>query len=217
MLILIGGEKGGSGKSCIAQNFATILRRIEKEVLLVDCDPQKTTSSWIQERNENKNLLYIECIQLYGNILKSLEQLKEKYKIIIVDCGGQDSKALRSALVSCSHALFPIRPKRRDLKTLPHLEELLSEAKITNNNIRYATVINQAPNLPSQMQRILDAKVICHNWNIPCLDSILFYRNIYDDSEESGSSVYEENTDLKAKEELCKVVNEFLNIEIKNV
>ena len=111
MLILVGGEKGGTGKSCITQNIAVLLQKTEKNILIVDCDPQKTTSDWTQERSNNKHK-NIECIQLYGNILHTLESLKEKYKIIIVDCGGQDTKAMRSALVCCTHALFPIRPKR---------------------------------------------------------------------------------------------------------
>ena len=132
MLILIGGEKGGTGKSCLAQNIAALLQTIENNILIIDCDPQKTTSDWAQERCNSQDGNNIECIQMYGNILHNLESLKQKYKIIIVDCGGQDSKALRSALVSCTHALFPIRPKRRDLKTISHLEELLEEARLTN-------------------------------------------------------------------------------------
>lgn len=214
MLILTGGEKGGSGKSCVAQNIAAALRGIESELLLIDCDPQKTTSEWAQERKLHEELLQIECIQLYGNIKNTLDQLKTKYKIIVLDCGGQDSKAFRSALVTCTHALFPLRPKRRDLRTLPHLEELIEEARIINNNIKYATVINQAPSLPSQLQRIKEAQAVCNNWNIPCLNAVLFYRNIYDDSEENGYSVIELKEDVKATLELTALVKEFLNIEI---
>lgn len=216
MLILIGGEKGGSGKSCIAQNISVLLRQSGKEVLLIDCDPQRTTSDWIQERKENKELTPIECIQLYGNIFDTLEQLKKKYNTIVVDCGGHDSKAFRSCLVSCSHALFPLRPKRRDLKTLLHLEELISESKITNKLLKYSVVINQAPALPSQFKRIEEAKSICGSWGIPCLNSVLTYRNVYDDSEESGASVIEVKTDEKAIHELTNVVKEFLNIDINS-
>ncbi|MGL5498119.1 MAG: chromosome partitioning protein ParA, partial [Aeromonas sobria] len=38
MILLVGGEKGGSGKSCLAQNLAVYLRsQFQGEVLLVDC------------------------------------------------------------------------------------------------------------------------------------------------------------------------------------
>ena len=212
MLILVGGEKGGTGKSCISQNLSVLLQKQEKNILLVDCDPQKTTSDWAQERGKQKTIQNIQCIQLYGNILHTLENLKEKYPIIIVDCGGQDTKALRSTLVSCTHAIFPIRPKRRDLKTIPHLEGLISETKITNQKIKFCTVINQAPNLPSQYKRIIDAKELCNVWGIPCLNTTLFYRNVYDDSEESGLSVEEIGHDKKALNELHSLIKEFIYV-----
>lgn len=214
MLILIGGEKGGTGKSCLTQNIAVLLQTKTDSLIIIDCDPQKTTSDWAQERCTNTDKKDIQCIQMYGNILSSLENIKDKYDIILVDCGGQDTKALRSALVSCTHALFPIRPKRRDLRTIQHLEELVSEAKITNHNMKFSAVINQAPPLPSQYKRILEAKDLCKSWGIPCLDTIICHRNIYDDSEESGLSVHEIGTDKKAIQELNLLVKEFLDVEI---
>ena len=214
MLILIGGEKGGTGKSCLTQNIAVLLQKKETNILIIDCDPQKTTSDWAQERCNNTKKPHIDCIQMYGNILHNLESLKLKYKIILVDCGGQDSKALRSSLVSCTHALFPIRPKRRDLKTISHLEELIEEARVTNKNMKYSMVINQAPALPSQYKRIIDVKDVCKNWCIPCLNSVIFYRNIYDDSEEKGLSVEEIGTDPKATQELHSLIEEFLDVKI---
>ncbi|MEQ3652287.1 MAG: AAA family ATPase, partial [Glaciecola sp.] len=56
MIVLVGGEKGGSGKSCIAQNLAAMLTVEENaSVLIVDCDVQGTTVDWIQSRNNNPN------------------------------------------------------------------------------------------------------------------------------------------------------------------
>ena len=36
MLILIGGEKGGTGKSCLAQNIAALLQTIENNILIIE-------------------------------------------------------------------------------------------------------------------------------------------------------------------------------------
>ncbi|MGL5489229.1 MAG: AAA family ATPase, partial [Shewanella sp.] len=45
MILLVGGEKGGSGKSCLAQNIAVYIKqKFAANVLMVDCDPQRTTS-----------------------------------------------------------------------------------------------------------------------------------------------------------------------------
>ena len=53
MIILIGGEKGGSGKSCLAQNLAVYLQQSGRDVLLVGAAPQGTSTDWAKEREEN--------------------------------------------------------------------------------------------------------------------------------------------------------------------
>lgn len=47
MIILVGGEKGGAGKSCLAQNLAVYLQKKNRDVLLLDADPQGTTNEFL--------------------------------------------------------------------------------------------------------------------------------------------------------------------------
>ena len=54
MILVLGGEKGGSGKSCIAQNLAVWLQRKGNDVLLLDADPQGTSVDWAREREQNQ-------------------------------------------------------------------------------------------------------------------------------------------------------------------
>ena len=211
MIILVGGEKGGSGKSCLAQNIAVYLRT-EKgaNVLMVDCDPQRTTSDWIQERNANDELPDINCVQLYGKIRNELLSLRNHYDFVIVDCGGQDNLALRSSMAVADHILIPLRPKRRDLKTVSHMEDIITTCKMVNPHMNAAFVITQCPSLPSLASRILDAKEVCRSFGIPVLNSVTFSRNMYDDSEESGQSVMESEPDGKAAVEIRSIIEELL-------
>ncbi|AXR07506.1 AAA family ATPase [Salinimonas sediminis] len=211
MIILVGGEKGGSGKSCLAQNIAVYLRN-EKQasVLMVDCDPQRTTSDWIQERNANEALLAINCVQLYGKIRNDLLSLRQHYDFVVIDCGGQDNLALRSSMAVADHILIPLRPKRRDLKTVPHMEDILSTCKMVNPAMNPAFVITQCPSLPSLASRILEAKEVCRSFEVPVLNSVTFSRNMYDDSEESGMSVMESEPAGKAAKEIRNIIEELL-------
>lgn len=211
MIILVGGEKGGSGKSCLAQNIAVYLRT-EKQasVLMVDCDPQRTTSDWIQERKGNDSLPEINCVQLYGKIRNELLSLRQYYDFVVIDCGGQDNLALRSSMAVADHILIPLRPKRRDLKTVPHMEDILSTCKMVNPRMNAAFVITQCPSLPSLASRILEAKDVCRSFEVPVLNSVTFSRNMYDDSEESGQSVIESEPNGKAAIEIRSIIEELL-------
>ncbi|MBD1388992.1 AAA family ATPase [Neiella sp. HB171785] len=214
MIIVVGGEKGGSGKSCLAQNLAVYFTKFKNsKVLMVDCDPQRTTSDWIQARNNCEELPAINCVQLYGKIRNDLLSLEQHYDAIVVDCGGQDNLALRGSISVAEHVLVPLRPKRRDLKTVPHMEDLLSTCKMVNPKMKASFVITQCPSLPSQANRILEAKEVCKTYFINVLDAITFSRNIYDDSEENGKSVLEMEPEGKAAQEIIAIAEEMLDYD----
>lgn len=209
MIILVGGEKGGSGKSCLAQNLAVYLQQNNRDVLLLDADPQGTTTDWIKERDQNVDLENIPSVQAAGNIRQVLMDLSKRYQDIIIDAGGQDSEALRSAMTIATHMLLPFRPKRRDLKTLVHIEKLIKLAKAVNPQLITNAVITQCPTLPSQAQRILDAKDACESFGVTALKQFTTIRNVSDDADENGLSVFEVESDLKAKAEIESIAIEF--------
>jgi len=210
MIIAIGAQKGGSGKSAVAQNLAVALAKQGENIMLVDADPQKTTADWAIERKES-GAGEIDCQAMTGDIRKTLLTLEETGKTIIVDCGGRDSTELRSALVAADLVIIPTRPKRRDLKTLDFVSTLIETSRINNPELHALTLITQAPALPSQVQRILDAKAVSESFGIPSMETVIYMRNAYDDAEEDGLSVIE-SSDVKAKEEVTSLVNEVFKI-----
>ena len=217
MILLVGGEKGGSGKSCLAQNIAVyIQQKHNANVLMVDCDPQRTTSDWIQARNEDPQLPQINCIQLYGKIRNDLLSLDQRLDFVIVDCGGQDNLAMRASMSVATYVVIPLRPKRRDLKTLPHMEDMLSTCKMVNPKMVPTIVLTQCPALPTQFKRILEAKDVVKSFGLKVLDAVTFTRNIYDDSEEKGSSVLELEPKGKAADEIRAITDELLAIAPEN-
>jgi chromosome partitioning protein len=214
MIILVGGEKGGSGKSCIAQNLAAFLA-VDKvaTVLLVDCDAQGTTADWIKLRNNNLSALPIDCVQLSGKIRNHLLGYNSQYQYVIVDCGSQDMLALRSTLSSADLAFLPMRPKRRDLKTLIHLDEMVQSCKMVNHQLEAYIVFTQCPTQPNQQARVNDAKVSASLYDIPITSEILPERHKSDDSEASGLSVLESEPRGKAADELRRLFTEVVKHE----
>ncbi len=72
------------------------------------------------------------------------------------------------------------------------------QATTVNPDCKFSAVITQAPTLPSQVKQILEAKGACKSYDLNILDTVIFHRNIYDDADESGSTVIEEEIDAKA-------------------
>jgi chromosome partitioning protein len=212
MILVVGGEKGGAGKSCIAQNLAVWLKTGGHDVLLLDADPQRTSYLWAQERQANAALIQLPVEHASGDLRALLKDRATRYAAIVVDVGGADSITLRSAMTVATHILLPLRPKRRDLKTLSNLAHLVELTLPVNPDVIVRTVISQAPTLPSQITRILDAKEACASFGLQPLNTLIYNRNIFDDADEDGSSVLEVATDEKAVEEINQLANELWSI-----
>jgi len=108
---------------------------------------------------------------------------------------------------------MPLRPKRRDLKTVCHMDDIVATCKMINPKLRASFVITQCPSLPNQANRILEAKEVCKTYDINVLDAITYCRNVYDDSEESGLSVIEIDPNGKAADEIRTIACELFQVD----
>lgn len=215
MIITICSEKGGVGKSSVAQSLAVYMKQNDKDILLVDADPQRTSAEWAEERMESDNLLNIPCIEKTGNISGALKDLSARYEVIVVDCGGADSKAMRSSLSVSDLALLPFRPKRRDLRTAVKAADIIETVQSLNPKIKVRSVITQAPTLPSQGYRIENAKILLKSLGLEPLEHITRNLNCWDDAEENGLSVLEYTEDEKGAIDAKSVFEELLG-ELSN-
>ena len=100
MIIVVGGIKGGSGKTTVAANLAVIRSSKSKDVLLNDADDQGTATDFTVLRNEQliKGADYT-SIKLSGSAVRTeVLRLSDKFKDIIIDTGGRDTISQRAAL-----------------------------------------------------------------------------------------------------------------------
>ncbi len=137
MLLLIGGEKGGTGKTTVATNLSAIKALKGYDILYVDTDAQGTGSYWCSIRDEESVKPRVPSIQKFGaNLKDDLLSLSNKYNEIIIDAGGRDSKELRSGMLVANIAIFPIRPSQFDLWTLKKLDDLSGDASTFNPKLK---------------------------------------------------------------------------------
>lgn len=199
MIITIAAEKGGAGKSTLAQNLSVwLLTVFNRSVVLYDADPQMTTASWRKARLET-NLPMMEGLAGHGKIGRELINLNQKYDCVIVDCGGSDSVTMRQAIGVSDIACLPFRPKRRDLATAMKMAEICTGMQSANPKLQVRSVLTQVPTLPSQMYRVDQAKQLLFELGLNPLQPHTRNLNAWDDAEEGGSSVFEFNEGMKSK------------------
>ncbi len=149
MIVLVGGEKGGTGKTTIAVNLACLAATDGADLVVVDTDRQRTGALFFAVREEGGFEPYITCLEKRGKSLgKDLKSLGEKYELVIVDAGGRDSQELRYSLTAADEAYIPVQPTQADLWTLEKIESLVDEAGIFNEKLIARVLLNRCPTNP---------------------------------------------------------------------
>lgn len=146
-IIVVGGIKGGSGKSTVATNLAVMRSLSGGDVLLIDADEkQETSTDFTVLRNERRpGGAGYTSIKLAGVAVRTeTQQLRSKYADIIVDTGGRDTASQRAALTVADILLVPFVPSSFDLWSLPPLSELVAEIRTVNPGLKVFTFINRA-------------------------------------------------------------------------
>jgi chromosome partitioning protein len=209
MIILIGSQKGGCGKSTTAVNICAELAGKGHDIVLVDADRQCTSANWVMDRIENTALAKVNCVQKYENIRDTLLDLDKRYEYVVVDAAGRDSRELRTGMTAAHILVVPFRPSQPDLDTLPKMQEIIIQAKDMNPDLKVFGLITMAPTNPV-IHEEADARDCLNDYpEINLLNTIIRDRKVYRDAMSDGLGVVEMNND-KAKEEIKNLVEEIL-------
>lgn len=205
MIILIGGEKGGTGKTTIATNLAAKRALAGRDVLLIDTDQQGSANYWAQSRDESESKPQrVACVQKFGKGLQTeVMDLAKRYQDIVIDAGGRDSVELRAGLVVADKAYIPIQPSQFDIWTLDRMEALVSSAKGFNPNLGAWVVISRVSTNPSVHESQDAQEILADFENLQLSGSVIRDRIAYRKAARDGLSVDEvKPKDPKAAEEI---------------
>lgn len=192
MIIVIGGEKGGTGKSTIATNLAQMRTARGKDALLVDTDKQETSCNWASLREENEITPTVKQIEKTGkNIVSNLQDLAEKYDDLIIDTGGRDTPELRASLLVADCVYIPVQASQFDIWSLETMEEILSQCSVMNPTLKAFTVINRASTNPSVSEVGEAENIVSNSEIIPFSGAILRERIVYRKAQNSGQGIEE--------------------------
>lgn len=202
MIVVVGGVKGGSGKTTIATNLCVMRAATGKKVLLVDADEQKSSSIFSNQRDAAGIETNWSTIQLAGkNLHSQILRLKSDYDDIIIDVGGRDTSSQRSALLVADIYILPFNPASYDIWTISEVKTIIRDMRIANQNLKAIAFVNRADPKGSDNEDAISILNECEEFE--CLKFTIGNRKSFRASSSDGLSVIElKNPDKKAVQEI---------------
>jgi chromosome partitioning protein len=146
MIITVGGQKGGTGKTTIAAHLAVLRAGEGERVLLVDADEQQSAKLFSTQRKlEHPDVVqYSADTHLDDAVRLEIGQKSDLYDDVIIDTGGRDSRSQRSALAIADMLVMPFKPRSLDLWTIEDMLKIIELMQSVNPKLKAVSVLNQA-------------------------------------------------------------------------
>jgi chromosome partitioning protein len=195
-ILVVGGEKGGPGKTTVAVHLAALLKAAGADVLLVNTDKQNTAGKWAAQRQElHPDRPAIPTISLHGKgVPGELRQQAGRYDVVIVDAAGRDSVEQRLALTVANHMIAPLLPSQFDAWTLEDVAEVVAGARAYNPDLRVSLFGSRIPAVSrDQAARQLRSMIedVPADWRFDLLDAMIMARAAFQHATAEGLTVEE--------------------------
>ena len=202
-IIAVLNEKGGTGKSTIATNLATLLHRRGRSVVLVDADPQGTARDWRAASPEEMDLPPVVAIDRAAMLGQSLKSLAADFAVIDSPAKAGD---IAAAIVSVSDlALLVIQPSGADVWASAATVRLIRTKRDMGGAIDAAFLVNRAVG-GTKLSKLIRSG----DWNeygLDQMDATVGNRIAFAQAMTDGISVFD-LPDFTARLEIEAIVNE---------
>lgn len=194
-IIVIGGIKGGSGKSTIATNLVVLRADGKRKVLLVDADDQRSAADWADHREGKGVPTPWTTVSLLGKTVREqLLKLSKDYDDVIVDTGGRDTTSQRSALTVADIFLTPFQPRSLDVWTIGKVVSLISLVREGNPKLKAFAFLNRADSQGGDNESA--AEILKEIDGIQYLSALIGQRKAFSNAAAEGLGV----TELKVQD-----------------
>jgi chromosome partitioning protein len=190
-------QKGGSGKTTLSVHLAVRATLEGLKVLLVDIDPQASTTGWWRRRETEAP----DLIQADGKRLASvLGKARSKgYQLVIVDTAPHSSADATACARQADRVLIPTRPAILDLDAIGTTTELVASVGVAAE-----VVLNACPPATKfgETKIVCEAREAVKAYGIPVSDAAISQRAAFSHALIDGHAVNEFDPHGKAAAEI---------------
>lgn len=157
--IVVASPKGGAGKSTTAVLLGTELAHAGAEVVMLDCDPNRSLSLWADRSPLPSR------IQLLGDvteldIVRTIKQYDQDGQIVLVDLEGVASRLVSSAISQADLVITPMRATTLDATVgVRALQLIAEEEEALDRKIPHAVVFTMTKGVKSRQHSGIEASL----------------------------------------------------------
>jgi chromosome partitioning protein len=198
-IIAVVNQKGGTGKTTVATNLATLFAGQQAEVLLVDADPQQSALEWQHDRPGQ-----VPPVSVIGlpapNLHREIPRLHTKYPVILIDGGGRVTATARATVAVADFLLVPTLASLPDARsTQRFFQEVVEEVAAIKGRVSGAILFTM---VKTGTVFNVSGQGSIKDLGYPVLETTLSHRITYQEAFAQGMSVGEYDPRSKAAEEV---------------
>ena len=115
--IVVTAQKGGSGKTTLVRNLATVAAAEGKRVLMLDLDPQQSLRRWWAGRTSEQPTM-LEDDPTPQMLKQTLKMVEDHFDFVLIDTPPAAPEWLGEIVDSANLALIPVKPSPDDLRAV---------------------------------------------------------------------------------------------------
>lgn len=202
-VVAIVNQKGGTGKTTLAINLASVLAE-KGAVLLLDADPQASSQNWAAGEWTSPEGLAVKGMGK-GNLLEQVRSVSRDYDWIIIDGPPGISRTSADAVRAADLVLIPAKPSPLDVWAASDIVAAVRARQKTSNGAPKAAFVITMAQPRTRLGRQIDAAL--SEMGIPVLQARTTQRVSYPNAINDGNSVVD-GADQTARNEILAIRGE---------
>lgn len=159
-VIVVASPKGGAGKSTAVVILGGELAHAGAEVVLLDCDPNRSVTLWAGRRPVPPRI-EVESDVTEAEIVKTIKRYDADGRIVIVDLEGVASRLVSRAISQADLVLTPMRATTLDATIgVRALSLIAEEEEALGRPIRHAVVFTMTRAIRSKQHTAIEASLM---------------------------------------------------------